>query len=762
MDDQSLLGEKHLGLLGAEPPGVGSAVDTPHASLSPSSRRASSEDPPKISSALLLGSYSCFASMYMLVSFVAPFFPQQAKRWHIPESYVGFICACDAIGEVLSTAFATLVMAKLGAAKAGVLGMVGNGISSLLFGLAPMLTENRSFLLTAFISTRLANGALTNITYIAVMAVLCNLMPDKTGTVTSNVAVLTTIGLTIGPPFGGALFTAGDQLSRYLELGPEVAFAAPFAGATLVLLAPTWILWNARHVSDAAEAAAASGDGGEADEDISLTEELKRMGSVINSTTLTCILAIIVTSIGQDARDPILGPHLSSRCKDDNVLPGEHFPFNYTPLQISLVFSSGSIAFLPLSIFIGAQADARERDFAWLRRSMALGLGCEAVAFALMGPSSILPINLMRRLETSSCLVLSQVILGVSNALTLIAAFPFIEGACEKLSGSALTQPQRIAVAGTWYNGAFSLGCAMGPLLTGWLQGFFPFADTLNVLALVSLVAMVIVIIEGSTDKKATAGFLNQSSHNDWFELGEKFREWALNNDDRVSSKLNPVSSPTSSIGLDSDGNTSQRVIYTSRSARQSPAVFRGSANSLGSDGSLGSPLSSGIQSQRNLSLRMALVNEIIAEETAAQHQSISIAYKLLLYTVYAICGCCLIGAIVQGDKEPCRLFYNEPSSLYGCSNPRTIGLFRDGYHASNCNYFSNASKYWQSMDVNRTHMTAHGADFSDLAWTANLSFYPHPANRPTGCVLVRTKLDANCTLGQTKPERYVDGACLC
>ena len=150
------------------------------------------------------------------------------------------------------------------------------------------------------------------------------------------------------------------------------------------------------------------------------------------------------------AINPILGPHLSSRCSDATVLDGEKFAFDYTELQVSLVFSSGSIAFLPLSVWVGIQADIRGRDFAWLRRIMALGLVFNAVAFTLMGPAPFFSDHMMRALETPCAMVLSQMILGVANALTLIAAFPYFEGACERSAKGSLTTAQRIAVAGTW------------------------------------------------------------------------------------------------------------------------------------------------------------------------------------------------------------------------------------------------------------------------------------------------------------------------
>jgi MFS family permease len=237
------------------------------------------------------------------------------------------------------------------------------------------------------------------------------------------------------------------------------------------------------------------------------------------------VFAVVVTSIGQDARDPILGPHLSTRVGEDcqmaQAVAGERFPFHLDELQISLVFASGSMAFLPLSTYIGAQADVRGRDFAWLRRMMALGLACEALAFALMGPAPLLGQALVRSMETTSCMVHSQNVLGVANALTLIAAFPFIEGTCELTAKTSLTQAQRMAVAGTIYNAAFSGGCALGPLITGALADYLTFGDTLLCLSVVSVVGMVLVLVEGTTNHGAVGGFWSNT------DVGLKEELWA-------------------------------------------------------------------------------------------------------------------------------------------------------------------------------------------------------------------------------------------
>ena len=76
-------------------------------------------------------------------------------------------------------------------------GMAVNCISSTLFGIAPLISINKGFLMPVMIVCRLMNGLATTITYVAVFTVLCGLQPGKTGQVTAYATVLTAVG-TVG------------------------------------------------------------------------------------------------------------------------------------------------------------------------------------------------------------------------------------------------------------------------------------------------------------------------------------------------------------------------------------------------------------------------------------------------------------------------------------------------------------------------------------------------------------------------------------
>ena len=310
---------------------------------------------------LLVACYSVFASMYMLVSLVAPFFPVAAAKWGLSQQAIGLVISCDPIGEVLSAVVATYIMARVGMAQSATLGMAGNALSSCVFGLAPLVSHTPSFLLPIFVLMRLVNGVATNVTFVSLFTLLCCLQPGKSGQVTGNTAVLTSVGLILGPPFGGVLHQAGGAVVGALGLQPDWQFAAPFIGCSVVMVLPSLWLWAAR------EQAAAAEEDDEEEEELRLVDEMQRMYRVLDGAMAGGIGAVLASMVMSNAMYTILGPHLAPRCEapplaDVAAAPGEfealrrlrlaeHQPYGYSPLAISAVFSAGTLAFLPLSVW---------------------------------------------------------------------------------------------------------------------------------------------------------------------------------------------------------------------------------------------------------------------------------------------------------------------------------------------------------------------------------------------------------------------------
>lgn len=467
---------------------------------------------------LLIGCYSVFASMYMLVSLVAPFFPHNADRWGIDTKTVGFICACDPLGEVMASFFATYVMGLVGMKNCAVLGMVANGVSSIIFGMAPIWfysddpalagTEGQDpeFLTALFVVMRLINGVATTLTYVAIFTLLCCLQPDKLGEVTARANVLATIGLIVGPPFGGLLYQLGTVHPFLSNLPLLTAFALPFIGCSVILVIPSAILQQAS--LDGVE------DEEEEEEELSFLTELSRMASVLNVTIFTGVFAVVTSMVLSNAIYPILGPHLEPASGD--VLQGgdalERHPFGYTTTTQSYIFSSSSVGFLPVSLWIGAASDRRERDFPWMRRCMCSGLLVNMCAYYLMGPCPLMGEDNMRYFETTAAMVTSQLLLGAANAMTLIAAFPYFEGVAVLKGRTALNQEQVIAIAGTWYNAAYSAGCAIGPYVAGLLIDKHDFAETEFYLAFLPLAAVLFMMGEAMLDDGAAGGFFSRTA----------------------------------------------------------------------------------------------------------------------------------------------------------------------------------------------------------------------------------------------------------
>ena len=150
-----------------------------------------------------------------------------------------------------------------------------------------------------------------------------------------------------------------------------------------------------------------------------------------------------------------------------------------------------------------------------MRSAMIAGLLLNILAYFLMGPAPWpFGAEARRSLETGALMVGAQMLLGVANALTLITAFPFFEGAIAKVKlsgGTSLSKRQRLAIAGTWYNCAYSLGCGLGPVIAGRLNTSMTFQTTVMWLCTISAAACALVVLEGLTDSGATgAGVRSQ------------------------------------------------------------------------------------------------------------------------------------------------------------------------------------------------------------------------------------------------------------
>ena len=300
-----------------------------------------------------------------------------------------------------------------------------------------------------------------------------------------------------GPIFGGTFHRVGGVLVDSWGWAEDWRFATPFLAIAVICVLPVGAFWTASKRADA------SGEEAEEEEEVSFVETIQRVSSVFNSTVCSAVVTMAISTVMMNAFYPILGPHMGSRCSSRHALPGEHFPFSYDQdsLMATLIYSFSTITFMPLSLWIGVEADRRGRDFPFLRRVMIAGLLLNMVSYFFLGPINLFGTYVQRSMETPASLILAQLILGVSLAITQIAAFPFLEGVCElaprNRDSKVLTTEQRIMVASTIYNVTYSVGCALGTMLAGALADSLTFPLTVATLAALNLPAVVLVAVDG-------------------------------------------------------------------------------------------------------------------------------------------------------------------------------------------------------------------------------------------------------------------------
>lgn len=161
----------------------------------------------------LLGS---FALDLLLYSLVVPFLPKRAAGLGASPLLIGLLFSAYAGGLLCATPAAAVAVERIGSRTALLL-----GLSALLFSTICFTFANTLPLL--FIA-RAAQGIAASITWIAGLALVAQLFDSRErSAVFGRIFAATGIGMLIGPPLGGVLYTFG---------GPR----APFVAAVILVL----------------------------------------------------------------------------------------------------------------------------------------------------------------------------------------------------------------------------------------------------------------------------------------------------------------------------------------------------------------------------------------------------------------------------------------------------------------------------------------------------------------------------------------------
>jgi DHA1 family solute carrier family 18 vesicular amine transporter 1/2 len=339
----------------------------------------------------------------LVFSLVVSFLPGYLLARGASIVVVGAIFAVYALGLLLATFPAGWLTDHIGARRVLLGGLEALLLSTLLFAVAPGLP----WLFVA----RALQGASSAFTWTSGLALLTQLSQDQDRPhLFIRVFTATSLGMLLGPPLGGFLYTWGG-------------FRLPFmVAAGLVLLdGAGYILFLPGHHQ---VRSARPGFG-------IILALLRHPGVCI------ALLATVVGMTLLSALDPSLPPLL-------------HRQFGLQPWAIGLCFAFFVVSFIAIQS-LAARVMRRAR----LEALMALAMLVAALAFIALGLAQSLPLLLGAMVLLSGAMAFS-----LAPALELLTA-----------SGQTATQAQGIAYGAIYalYNLAVAGGTLLGPILAGGL-----------------------------------------------------------------------------------------------------------------------------------------------------------------------------------------------------------------------------------------------------------------------------------------------------
>ncbi|GLG93155.1 Vesicular acetylcholine transporter [Gryllus bimaculatus] len=397
--------------------------------------------------ALCVVDFTSFCSM----SVMAPFFPKEAASKGMSDTLSGFVFGFYALIMFLSSPLFGKILPRVGAKFLLMSGMFVAGGCNIIFGTLAHIESLEIFTLYCFMvrgMEALGASAYATASYVFVV----DIFPDNIGSVLGILETFVGLGMSIGPAFGGFLYSIGG-------------FELPFytLGVLMVLIVP--INFCLLPAGDASSLNKSSGS----------LSQLLRLPSVIIIS-----MVIVVASNTWGFLDPTLEPHLRE--------------FHLTPEKVGLIFLLFSALYGIFSPLWGWLADRVNNHWAMLT----VGLFICSIGLLLLGPSPLLPF--LHNTLWLNLVALS--ILGVAVALTLLPTFQGVldsalDGGCSDEIGTYSM------VAGVW-SCMYSLGEVIGPLLGGALMDKYGFPLCSTVMAGLCFLLSVITLLYFSTQNSRT------------------------------------------------------------------------------------------------------------------------------------------------------------------------------------------------------------------------------------------------------------------
>jgi MFS family permease len=433
---------------------------------------------------LLMGSYIILFLRYTIATFLSSFFTSVAPGSDFSGSWNGLIFAAYPLGMAITSVFAPLVIMRIGTCVSVFVGLLATSGLTVAFGLVPDLlphwrehadASNYDWLPpmeAIFFTTYFLNGLVGSLAETACLILVSAKFQNNSGAVMASVNTVCTVGCMLGPVVGGVLYSLPKDDVWAFRLPFIVCGAIPLAMLPFVpfLIPQEYISGKPGDTPPTQDQPDASGAGS-----VNGSVSVNGTGTAVaahevKTLPLTASVGFGLASIALSGTivgtlDPTLQWRLSAA------------PFRFQPDGVSLFFFYSSVVYVLTATPIGRLVDKAKPSSRLYKFITATGFFVLFLSFFLLAPFRPSAFYNFRhskgvddlfedKLNNLPCTAIAVGIKGIGSALSNVAIYP-------DLVLNLPDNPVLQATVTAWWNAAYAIGWAAGPILGGVLYDVF-------------------------------------------------------------------------------------------------------------------------------------------------------------------------------------------------------------------------------------------------------------------------------------------------
>ena len=367
-----------------------------------------------------------------------PFFPHEAQRRGLSQTYSGAVFSCYALAQLLAFPVMGRLAPHVGISRLYNVGLATAGVTTIVFGMLPHIPDSMAFIAACF-ACRSLEAIGTAAMHTAARAIIINQFPRTPNTAMSVSETLAGLGLSLGPAMGGGLYQLGGYGAPFYTLG----------GAMLVSSATNvWLMPTVKEEAPGAAAARRSWPGARLFRFLSAGENW------------LCCAVVLVVAMYVTALDPNLEPYV-------------RVALGITPAELGLFFLAAGGCYTAASLVWGRLSDRVSNTYVLTAPCLLVG----AVGILLIPPSPLLVGLTPFWWLTMTGMVVRDMSIG--GAFIPIMHRMVRVCVAHGMENSLSTQAFVSAVFGA----VFSFGNVVGPTLGGYITDLYGFPVAATALA---------------------------------------------------------------------------------------------------------------------------------------------------------------------------------------------------------------------------------------------------------------------------------------